>query len=264
MGIYQMKVPISKQLIDNITLPCISITGVAIFDLYTTGQKRFDQNILFIILFGTPALLFTWFLLNKKVKFRDDKKVRKNKMLFRLPFSSFSTLFIFIISSFFLVAGIAIIVSDKNVYRGLPILSFGLLLFILTAICVENRRIWFSDTFSIEDTKNTSEQSFPAYQDGVFSYQGDSFTIQLNPIAKTINWGDITQIKAYKIDQFAVDSIVIEIHLTENCISIDDETGGYMKFMQMASSKLKNFKNDWFFLVAFPAFKTNLTIIYER
>jgi hypothetical protein len=37
-----------------------------------------------------------------------------------------------------------------------------------------------------------------------------------------------------------------------------------MKFMDTALEKLANFKKDWFPVVAFPAFETNLTTIYEK
>ena len=263
-----VKIPISKQLADNLILPCIAITGVGLYDLCSTGQKRLDQNIV-LISFGILTILLAWFLLDKRVDFKDNKKVRKKAArFFKLPFASISTFFIFLFSSIFLVGGVAIIIADKDTSGGLPILSIGLLVFTLTAICVEHPKIWFSDTLDIDDMieefKNTPKENFPAYQDGIFSYGDNSFTILVNNETKTINWDDITLIKAYKIDQFTVDRIVIEIHLTETFISINDETTGYMKFMETASKKLNNFKTDWFMVVAFPAFETNLTTIYER
>ena len=264
----KLKVPISKQLTDNLILPCIAITVVGLYDLYSTGQKRLDQNIVLIILFGIPTLLFAWCLIDKKVEFKDNKKVRKADRLFQLPFSSFSTLIIFIISFLLLVVGLAVIFGDKDTSGGLPMLLLGLSAIILTAIAVDHPKVWFSDTLNmddmIDDIKNTPQENFPAYQDGIFSYGENSFTIQLNNETKTINWNDITLIKAYKIDQYTVDCIVIEIHLAGTFISINDQTAGHMKFMETASSKLANFKKDWFTIVAFPAFETNLTTIYER
>ena len=44
----------------------------------------------------------------------------------------------------------------------------------------------------------------------------NSFKIQLNNETKTISWDDITLIKAYKIDNYTIDRIVIEIHLGRN------------------------------------------------
>ncbi|MBS1636919.1 MAG: hypothetical protein JST26_13460 [Bacteroidetes bacterium] len=263
-----MKVPISKQLTETLILPCIAITGVGLYDLYSAGQKRFDQNIVFIFLFGIPTLLFAWFLFDKRIEFKDNKKVRKTDRWLQLPFSSLSTLFIIIISSFFLVGGLASVFGDKDISSGLPMLSIGLSVIVLTAIAVDHPKIWFSDSYNFEDDieriNNTAKENFPAYQDGVFSYADNSFTIQLDKEIKTINWDEITLITAYKIDQFAYDCIVIEIHLAETFITINDQTAGHMKFMDTATDKLTNFKNDWFPVVAFPAFETNLTTIYEK
>lgn len=219
-------------------------------------------------MFGIPTLLFAWFLLDKRVVFKDNKKVRKADRLFQLPFSSFSILIIFIISSLFLVGGLATIFGDKDTSGGLPMLTIGLSVILLVAVALEHPKIWFSDTLNIddimEDIKNTPQANFPAYQDGIFSYTENSFSIQLDNERKTIKWADISLIKAYKIDQYTVDGIVIEIHLAETFISINDQTPGYMKFMDTASNKLANFKKDWFRVVAFPAFETNLTTIYGR
>ena len=263
-----MKVPISKQLTDNLILPCIAITAAGLFDLYSTGQKRCDQDVLLITLFGIPAILFTWLLLDKRVEFKDNKKVRKADRLFQLPFSSFSALILCIISSLVLVGGLAVVFGDKDISGGLPILLLGLLVITLTAIAVDHPKIWFSDTLNIddmiEDIKNTPQENFQAYQDGIFSYADNSFSIQLDNQTKTMSWDDIALIKAYKIDQYTVDCIVIEIHLEETIITINDQTSGHMKFMDTASDKLRNFKKDWFTVVAFPAFETNLTTIYER
>ena len=264
----KLKVPISKQLTDILILPCIAVTCVGLYDLLSTGQKRFDQNILFIILFGIPTLLFAWFLLDKKVEFKDNKKVRKADRLFRLPFSLFLLLNFFMFSFLILVGGLAIIFGDKDISVGIPMLCIGLTVIIFIAIVFEHPKIWYSDTFNFEDMyeeiKDTPSENFPAYQDGIFSYDDNSFTIQLENEAKTINWHNITLIRAYKIDLFAVDCIIIEIYLEDTFISINDQTTGHMKFMQTASSKLNNFKKDWFSVVAFPAFETNLTIIYEQ
>jgi hypothetical protein len=263
-----VKVPISKQLTNSLIPFCIAITGVGLYDLYTTGQKRLEQNIVLIIMFGVPALLFAWILLDKRIEFKDNTKVRKADRLFQLPFSSFSALITFIISSFFLVVGLAMIFGDKYISSGAPMLIIGLSVILIVAIAVEHPKIWFSDTFNIDDMmesmKNSPQENFPAYQDGIFSYNDSSFTIQLDHETKTIKWDDISLIRAYKIDQFTVDCIVIEIHLAETFISINDQTTGHMKFMDMASSNLANFKEDWFTVVAFPAFETNLTTIYER
>ncbi|WP_338791883.1 hypothetical protein [Bernardetia sp. MNP-M8] len=138
-----MKVPISKQLTDILILPCIAITGAGLYGFYLTEQQRFDKNVVLIIIFGIPTLLFCWFLLDKKIEFKDNEKVRKTDRLLKLPFSSLSTIFIFVISLLYLVGGLATIFGDKNVSSGLPMLSISLLIIILTIIAFEHPKIWF-------------------------------------------------------------------------------------------------------------------------
>jgi len=263
-----MKFPISKQLTEYLFYPCLASAGVAIYDLCTTGQKRIDQNIVFMFLFGLPTILFGYCLYNKNTRFKVINKVSEKNIIFKLPFSSVSTSLIIIFSSFLLIGGLAEIVHDKDLQSGLPMLLVSLLVIAFNIICLEHPKIWFSDTFNLEDLsekiKNTPNENFPAYQDGIFTYNDNSFTIQLESEEKSINWNEITLIRAYKIDHFTFDSIIFEIYLEDISLKISDETVGYGKFMEIASEKLTNFKKDWFLVVAFPAFERNLTIIYER
>lgn len=263
-----MKFPITRQLTEYLFYPCIASTGAAIYDLYTTGQKRIDQNIVFILLFGLPTILFGYYLYSKKTTFKEENKVREKDRIFKLPFSSVSTSIIIIFSTFLLVGGLAEIIDDRDLQSGFPMLLVGVLVIIFTIISFVHPKIWFSDTFNFEDLteniRNTPKENIPAYQNGIFTYDDNSFTIQLENEIKKINWKEIIIIKAYKIDQYTFDSIIFEIHLKDISFKISDDTVGYGKFMEIASEKLSNFKKDWFAEVAFPAFETNLTIIYER
>jgi|GEM_PF-1109648 len=264
-----MKVPVSKQLINYLLLPCLAVAGVGLLNLLTKGHKQAGENAVFLAVFGIPAIYFAFLLLNKNTKFRNNSKVRQRERLFRFSFSS-STMFpIFILSSLLWVAGLAVIVGDKNITGGWPMCLAGLGLFIIAAVCIEHPRIWFSDTFNATDLieeqkKESSSPSFPC-SDGVFSYpDADRFTVRLKQETRTIKWKDIVLIKAYKLDQYTIDCIVIDIHLKETAISIDDQTEGHMKFMETASKKLYPFKKDWFTTVAFPAFAKNLITIYKK
>lgn len=262
-----MNIPISRTLIENLILPLIAIVCVGIFDLYSSGQKRFEQNVALIVLFGLPTMLGAWLLLDKRFKFKEIQKVRQTDRLFQLPFSSHSTLFIFLFSPLFLVTGIALIISDKQFAVGFSMFLIGLVLIILTAIAVDHPKIWFSDTINVIDLINkvvaAPLENDPAYQDGVFSFADEFFTFKDGDKIKTFNWSEITLIQAYKVDQITTDCIIIEILADVQAVRISDQTAGFMKFMDVAAGKLRNFRKDWFQTVAFPAFETNATIIYE-
>ena len=263
-----MKVPISKSLTESLSIPFVAVACIGIYDLYSTGQKRLEQNIVFIIFFGIPAILAIWFQFDKRVGFKDNKKVSKSERLFLIPFSSYSCLFVFIISTLFIVGGLATIFDDKDIATGLQMLLPGLTAFIFTAIAYDHPKVWFTDSYNILDDieriQNTPKENFPMYQDGIFSYSDNGFTVKLDNATLTILWDEIFQIRAWKIDQFSVDCIIIEVGLKDTHFTVNDQTAGYMKFMDIAAEKLQDFKKDWFQVVAFPAFETNLTTIYER
>ena len=259
---------ISKQLIEKLILPFGAVTVAALYDIYASGQKNLSQNLSLLFLFGIQATVFSWLLLDKRIKLNENQKVHRTKRLIRLHISSFTCFILFILSTFIIVAGLTAIITHDSYHAGIPLLLFGLTIFILTAIAHEHPRIWFSDTYNIEEEieriKNIPQEENPLYQDGIFTYADNSFTIQLDNKNQTINWDDITLIRAYKVDQYAFDCIVIEIYLKETFITINDQTLGHMKFMDNAAKKLQGFKQDWFGVVAYPAFETNLTTIYER
>jgi hypothetical protein len=263
-----VKVPISRKLTDSLITPFFAITSVALYDLYSTGQKRFDLNILILIIWGVPTILISWFLIDKRTDFKKITKVRRAQRLFKLPIYSSSAYIFFIVSSLCIFGGLGSMYSNNNFSFGLPLLLIGLVIFLLIAISIDHPKIWFKDSFNVEDDldryKNTPKENFPAYQDGVFTYSENSFTILLDKKNKTIFWNEISSIKAYKVDEFIVDCIIIEIYVGDRVIKIDDQTTGHMKFMETAENKLCNFEKNWFMMVAFPPFETSLTVIYDK
>ncbi|MFM2048761.1 MAG: hypothetical protein RI955_1309 [Bacteroidota bacterium] len=263
-----MKVPISKQLIENLITPFSVVTGLALYEIYSVGQERFNQDILAACIFGIPTVLFIWLWFDKRIEFKENKKVRKADRIPFIQLTSFACILIFSFSIFIIVAGLIAIVTHNSYHAGIPLILFGLTIFTLTAIAHEHPRIWFSDTFNLEDElermNGMRQDNHPLYEDGIFTYADNSFTIQLDDKTQTINWDDITLIRTYKVDQYTFDCIVIEIYLKKTFITINDQTLGHMKFMDNAAKKLQGFKQDWFGVVAYPAFETNLTTIYER
>lgn len=116
----------------------------------------------------------------------------------------------------------------------------------------------------MNNSKNKAPESYPGYQDGIFKYRDDGFTVAFPEGFLSVSWSEIKYIYAYKIDLFTIDCIVIEIHLNEKTFEITEETEGYMKFMDMAAFRLPNFNKNWYEAVIAPAFKANQTLVYER
>ncbi|MEZ0609005.1 hypothetical protein ACAW74_10845 [Fibrella sp. WM1] len=263
-----MRVPLSRQLTQCLLWPCMAFTLVALIDLWVGGQQRVYQNTVVLWLFGPPSLVFAGFLLNKTIVFKADKKVRKRDRLVRLPVSSFFMVSSMVAACFFLVGGLMLTFDATSRTNGLVLASVSLLGLVGAAVSLDHPCIWLSDTWNLDDlfeqVSNTPESELPAYQDGAFSYGDNAFTVQLEEETRQINWADITLIRAYKLDLYTVDCIVIEIHLSDSFVVINDQTAGHMKFMETVAARLPNVNRDWFMAVAFPAFELNLTIVYER
>lgn len=84
---------------------------------------------------------------------------------------------------------------------------------------------------------------------------------------KVVAWKDVTRVEAFKRDLYAVDLICLNIYFDDNTsIEIDEEMEGWNSLVDKLSEYLPRSREfaDWFEVVAFPAFKRNLTVIYRR
>lgn len=82
-----------------------------------------------------------------------------------------------------------------------------------------------------------------------------------------VPWQDIIQIQAFKRDLYAVDLICLANQLIGNkTVEINEEMDGWESLVNELPEYLSGCKEfeGWFLDVAFPAFKPNVTSIYER
>ena len=92
----------------------------------------------------------------------------------------------------------------------------------------------------------------------------DGVSIKLSSSIRNIRWNDIEEINAYKLDRVTIDEICFDIVLSETVITISEKIEGWQIFTDKLESVLTGFDNEWFSRVAHPAFKTNLTTVYQR
>ena len=82
-----------------------------------------------------------------------------------------------------------------------------------------------------------------------------------------VRWRDIVKLEAFKRDCFAVDLICLAICLADNTeVEINEEMNGWTPLMRKLPQYLSGCEeyNKWFDVVAYPPFKENLTVIYQR
>lgn len=82
-----------------------------------------------------------------------------------------------------------------------------------------------------------------------------------------IAWKDTVRVEAFKRDLYAVDLICLLVLLKDNkAIEINEEMEGFESLAGKLPEYLPGCQEfeEWFQVVAFPAFKENNTVIYQR
>jgi len=83
----------------------------------------------------------------------------------------------------------------------------------------------------------------------------------------TLCWKDVQRVVVFKRDHFTVDCICICFELPEGrCCEFNEEMTGYKELIEKLPEYLPGCRHpeNWFSEVAFPAFATNVTEIYQR
>ena len=115
-------------------------------------------------------------------------------------------------------------------------------------------------------TKSNSAKTFEEqYNDiGVFKYDESGFTIHYEDFSKRVDWADITQLNVYKVDQFTIDRIDMEIVYGDKAFTISEELPGWYHFVLKTKEIFPTVPKDWDIIIIQPAFATNYTTIYDK
>jgi hypothetical protein len=82
-----------------------------------------------------------------------------------------------------------------------------------------------------------------------------------------ISWNEVRFVYAYKQDCYAVDQIRLEVLDDRGKgLMVTEELRGWDGLVRALPEKLPGCRKfeDWFSVVAFPAFQQNMTLLYER
>ncbi len=101
-------------------------------------------------------------------------------------------------------------------------------------------------------------------ESGIFEYHDNGFTVTYNDFTKTLQWNEITQMNAYKIDLITTDCIVLEIVYGDEVITINEELRGWYQFVIKTKQVFPSIPKDWDINIMFPPFAENRTTIYKR
>lgn len=80
-----------------------------------------------------------------------------------------------------------------------------------------------------------------------------------------VRFDDIQSIFAFKLDNFALDEIILAFHLPgERVAVVSEDWDGYNELYQLIDAHPLVTNVGWFLEVAFPAFAENRTLVFER
>ena len=85
-------------------------------------------------------------------------------------------------------------------------------------------------------------------------------------VVAEVCWSDVNEIFAFKQDVFSYDLICLGFRLrdSDTICEVDEECAGYKQLVSELETRFPGLKTDWFAEVAFPAFKTNQTILWTK
>lgn len=100
---------------------------------------------------------------------------------------------------------------------------------------------------------------------GIFSYTEAGFSIGPEGKAEHYLWNDISSMIGYKRDNFTTDCICLDVFCDNNRqIHINEEIKGWSMFLNKSNEQFPQINKIWTIDIASPAFKTNLTLVYDR
>jgi hypothetical protein len=120
---------------------------------------------------------------------------------------------------------------------------------------------------NINTNDNIDKRSFDeVYKDvGVFEYLVDGFKIKRDQGVQAIKWSEVDTIFGYKVDNYATDSICIDVLCNnDKSFRITEETLGWFQFLEHLRKALPLTSITWNIEITSPPFDTNLTLVYSK
>jgi hypothetical protein len=98
---------------------------------------------------------------------------------------------------------------------------------------------------------------------GIFSYEEDGFTIQMEHGARKYFYNDIEAIIAYKVDLVTYDEMRLEVIFHECALRISEDAPGWFQFVSKMKDIFPSIPKEWDLEMPFPAYDMNLMVLYK-
>lgn len=124
--------------------------------------------------------------------------------------------------------------------------------------------VWLDET-SIDGKKLWKRKMEIIFADaGAFSYTEKGFGFTEKGQTNSFLWEDLDSILVYKRDLVATDQLNMELFFkTRPKLHLIEETDGFYQFMDRIKQVFPSIDKEFEAALMFPAFETNLTLIYD-
>lgn len=106
-----------------------------------------------------------------------------------------------------------------------------------------------------------------AQKAGIIACTPDGLRIERTDGEIAFSWASVVRVTAFKRDLLTTDLVCTLFELSDGrCVEIHEELVGWQRAMGELPERLPGCPSgeDWFATVAFPAFETNTTVLFER
>jgi hypothetical protein len=144
----------------------------------------------------------------------------------------------------------------------------------LAWFAVSRFRSWLVDRWADRLLKKISQPGYkppPKPPDAwLIELDSSGFALHSRPRPGEVHrmtWMEVTKIGVYNRDMITTDMICMFVEGSEGGgLQLDEEMDGWQSFAEALPAHLPGCKpwSEWFMSVAFPAFETNLEVIYQR
>ncbi len=149
---------------------------------------------------------------------------------------------------------------------GVIFFGIGTVLFVIKFFRPDFKWVKHTDSTSKEFKEQTEKKFKEIYNDvGIFSFNVNGFSIKTTKGTHSIEWTEIKSMLGYKEDQLATDNICLDVFCDNGkSFKISEETPGWFRFLDLSKKALPTIEKSWEIEISFPAFETNLTVVFDR
>lgn len=100
---------------------------------------------------------------------------------------------------------------------------------------------------------------------GRFSYTDSGFVMTDHDQVTNFEWSDIETVFGYKLDRYSTDEICMDIFISgKRNFQLTESSMGWFVFNEKLAQNIATIPPNWYIKIAYPAFKTNLTLLFDK